>query len=85
MNNKEEIELKIKEGIEDIDNLSSNFKKRVTLSQTQVAQILGISDNTVSNLRKKGTGPEFIKVGGRILYSKRSIAEYIINSKIKTF
>ena len=69
--------------IEDINNISPKFKERIALSQTMTAQIIGISDNTLSSWRKEGIGPEYLKSGGRILYPKTKIAQYLLNT-IKT-
>lgn len=72
-----------------LEEINSNpmFKKLITLSQKQTAEIIGVSSTTLINLRREGLGPSYIKIErgkrGRILYPKIEIAEWLSRT-IKT-
>ena len=72
-----------------LEQINSNptFSKLITLNQTQVAEIIGVSSTTLINLRRDGLGPSYIKIErgkrGRILYPKIEIAEWLSRT-IKT-
>ena len=64
-------------------------KESVTLNQSQAAKILGVSDSTLENWRKRSIGPQYIKIGkdgkqGRVMYPKIELAKWIANNLIKT-
>jgi DNA-binding XRE family transcriptional regulator len=66
-----------------IDETDPKFKKKIGLNQREVAGTLGCSSSTLEARRKDGTGIEWIQMGGRIIYPKIKIAEYLANT-IKT-
>ncbi len=47
------------------------------LTETEVGAILRRSRITLSKWRAKGCGPKFVKIGGRVLYESRALAEYL--------
>jgi predicted site-specific integrase-resolvase len=55
----------------------------MALNQTDTAKIIGVSPSTLENWRKDGIGPEWKKVGKRVLYPKIRVAEFLSNT-IKT-
>ena len=73
----------IAEEIKRIDELNPKYKKKLGLKQKEVAELLGVSPSTLEARRKDGTGIEYIVMGGRIIYTKIKIAEFLANT-IKT-
>jgi hypothetical protein len=71
-----------------IDNAFPKLKKSIALNQTQAAQIIGVSCPTLERWRLQGVGPEYAKNSNgkkaRLLYPKIAIAEFIINTLVKT-
>lgn len=76
------IEEEVNKNLQDINDLG--FKKCLTLNTKQVSNVVGVSPSTIENWRKEGIGPSPTIVGGRCLYSKRKIAEWLATSNIKT-
>lgn len=75
------IESKIDEIIQQINNPdeSSNLTWYTT---KQLANHLGVSASTITKLR--GTKLPYYKVGGRVLFKKQEIDEFIIKTRHKT-
>lgn len=48
----------------------------INLTAEEVAKRLRVSTATLARYRWKGTGPEYIKSGGRVLYSEFVIDEW---------
>jgi predicted site-specific integrase-resolvase len=46
------------------------------LSQRELARRLGISPRTLEGWRWRGTGPCFVKAGGRVLYRLEDVEAY---------
>ena len=47
------------------------------MTQKQLADCLRISTKTLEAMRQRGGGPKYHKFGGRVLYSRASIAAYL--------
>jgi predicted DNA-binding transcriptional regulator AlpA len=47
------------------------------LTQEQVSNLLGASISTLYRLRRTGTGPAWIKIGGAIKYRHSSVQAYL--------
>lgn len=73
----------ITQQIKIIDEINPIFKKIIGLNQKQLAELLGVSSSTIEARRKDGTGIEYIELGGRIIYPKLKIAEFMTNT-VKT-
>lgn len=43
----------------------------------EMATILDLHEGTLRNLRAKGGGPPFVKIGGSVRYSKSGVAAWI--------
>ena len=70
--------------IEDINQIDDGkYKNQIVLNQLQVSKIIGVSSSTLEKWRNEGIGIEWKKVGGRILYPKISIAQWLLQT-IKT-
>ena len=67
--------------INQIDN--GEYKNKIVLNQSQVSNIIGVSSSTLEKWRNEGIGIEWKKVGGRVLYPKISIAQWLLQT-IKT-
>lgn len=53
------------------------------LDSRQVADRLGVAPYTVREWRRKGVGPAYTKIGGRIYYTPQQIADYIASQTVK--
>ena len=73
MNN---LESKIEENIQDIKLI---FPQQLTLAPKQLADLRGISTQTLLRERSKGIGPKF-KKGTTIEYPTREIAKWLIKN-----
>lgn len=47
------------------------------LDPRQAAERLGVAPYTIRSWRRKGVGPEYVKIGGRFYYTEKQIADYI--------
>ena len=47
------------------------------LNEHELAAFLRVSPRTLQNWRVTGGGPEFIKLGARVLYSREKITAYL--------
>lgn len=45
-------------------------------TETETAKFLRLSARTLQRHRRLGTGPKFVKLGGRIRYRVRDVAEW---------
>ena len=48
----------------------------------QAADLLGLSTQTLNNWRVTGGGPEFIKLGRRVLYRRETVDEFISSKTV---
>jgi len=83
----ENFKIELDKNVNEINNLG--FSKQLTLNETQVADILGVKPGTVSNWRKDGKGPKYIKQGkpgtrNRVLYPKIEIAKFLVQDLVMT-
>ena len=44
----------------------------------EVAKVLHCTESGLAQMRYKGTGPKFIKVGRRVLYRRRDLDSFIV-------
>jgi hypothetical protein len=67
--------------------LPEDKQKSACLNEFYSAQVVGVSPSSLSNYRKKGLGPEYLKVDngkrGRVLYPKTALCNWL-NQTIKT-
>jgi len=75
--------MNIEAEIKRIDDINPKYKKKMGLNQKEVAELLGVSASTLEARRKDGTGIEYVTMGGRIIYTKVKIAEFLSNT-VKT-
>lgn len=50
---------------------------RPLLTGIEAAAVLSVSGRTLENMRQRGLGPKFVKVGSKVLYSAEDLQEYI--------
>lgn len=53
-------------------------------TQTEVADRLKISTSTLEAMRQKGNGPEYCKIGRRVLYSHSDLLKYLSSNSYKS-
>jgi predicted DNA-binding transcriptional regulator AlpA len=58
------------------DAASANGGERRTLTDVEVAAMLGVSRFTVRSWRLKGVGPRFLKMGRAVRYRPEDVREY---------
>ena len=64
--------------------MSEQSNPLTLLHPWQVALILGISERTLERYRARGTGAEYVRVGGQIRYSEPALLEYLRRQTVKT-
>lgn len=69
-----------KEILEDIGKL---YPRRVTLNKQEVASLTGLSQSTLDRQIRDGEGIEYKKIGVRVLYPVRKVAEFL-SETVKT-
>ncbi|MDR0967645.1 MAG: helix-turn-helix domain-containing protein [Rickettsiales bacterium] len=62
--------------MQDVNKLNTLLGQDDYLTEKQLAELWGIKRNTIQKWRTNGTGPEFIKRVGHIVYRKDAIAEF---------
>ena len=50
---------------------------RELLSVVEAAELLGLAEKTLNGWRSRGGGPPFAKLGGRILYRRRDLWQWV--------
>lgn len=51
--------------------------KKWAYTARELAAAIGISEGSLSNMRRKGTGPQFVKLGKRILYRAEDVDRWL--------
>lgn len=46
-------------------------------SVSELSKYIGISVSTINKMRMKSIGPEYQKIGGRIIYNKKKVLSWI--------
>jgi hypothetical protein len=73
----------VKQQLDLINEIDPKFKKKISLNESEAGRIIGVSASSMATYRKQGIGPEYKKFGGRYLYPKIAIAEFMLQT-IKT-
>jgi hypothetical protein len=60
------------------------LKRKESLTPDEVELVYGLKASTLANKRTKGTGPEFIRDGDKILYTPRAVKEYLEDKTVRT-
>ena len=77
----------IKLQIELFNEAFPKLSKKTTLNQEGAARFLNCSPNTVKAYREQGIGPSYSQPGGegtRVYYTKIALAEWLIDTEVKT-
>lgn len=53
------------------------------LTGDQVAALTHLKPSSIAQMRYKGTGPKFVKLGSRVLYRREDVTEWI-NTNVHT-
>jgi len=60
------------------------LKRREYLTPEEVVVVYGLGLSTLANKRMRAQGPEYIKVGEKILYKQKDIKKYLEAKAIRT-
>lgn len=52
------------------------------LNEHAAARAIGVSVVTLRRMRRRGTGPEFLKIGALIRYSRQAIIDYLDSCRV---
>lgn len=53
------------------------YSKTNKMSPVEAAKYLGISKTSLANLRYANKGPKYVKIGGRLIYYKTYLDDYL--------
>lgn len=53
------------------------------LTAVEAAKVLGITPGTLANWRAYGTGPKYVKVGGRVRYHVADVKAYLESRTVR--
>lgn len=68
-----------------LENLNdAGFKNKIGLTTKELAQFLGVSIPFLELNRRQATGIPYIKIGRKVIYTKRAISEHIVSQFVKT-
>ena len=73
----------VKQQLDLMNEIDPKFKKKISLNESEAGKIIGVSASSMATYRKQGIGPEYKRVGSRVLYPKIALAEFILQT-IKT-
>jgi excisionase family DNA binding protein len=57
--------------------ISASCPLEQNLTSEQTAKLLGLSEPTLQRMRTDGSGPPFVKLGRRVLYSPARLMEWL--------
>ena len=60
------------------------LKRKEFLTEDEAAKLFSLSAATLKTKRCRGGGPSYIKDGGRILYSRKSLQAYLEARRVRT-
>jgi len=55
--------------------------EKIGLSPREAGHVLGISEVALGELRRKGVGPPFTKLGGRVIYRADDVEKWLAKHK----
>jgi len=55
--------------------------EKIGLSPRELGHVLGLSEVVLSELRRKGEGPPFTKLGGRVIYRADDVEKWLAKHK----
>ena len=58
------------------DYMQASFPQRL-LTETEVAEIIGVKPATLRNWRCKKRGPKALKIGSNVRYAANAVAEWL--------
>jgi hypothetical protein len=60
------------------------LRRKEFLTEEEAAKLFSMSAATLKTKRCRGGGPSYIKDGGRVLYSRKSLQAYLEGKRVKT-
>lgn len=58
--------------------------KKKALTPKQVEEAYGLDAGTLANWRTQGKGPEYVKVGGKVLYMVDKLEAWLRQGRVQT-
>ena len=58
--------------------------KKKALTPRQVEEAYSLDAGTLANWRSKGLGPEYVKVGGKVLYMVNKLEAWLRQGRVQT-
>ena len=58
--------------------MAKKRRQAIVLDTRTAADFLGVSPRTLEGLRVRGGGPPFAKVGGRVVYRKARLEQWLL-------
>ena len=66
-----------------MDNHNSTYLPR-HLNENQAAEITGLSVKTLRRMRHEMRGPQYVKLGRRVVYSETDLGNWLKNNRVET-
>jgi len=62
--------------------MSETFNSK-RLGNRQAAQYIGVAQQTLNNLRHLRRGPDYIKIGRKVLYDTKDLDRFLESNRVK--
>ena len=63
------------------DSRNENLSAGSFVDTRQAAELIGMSSRTLEKWRVEGTGPPFLKLGRRVLYSRADLEAWLLSRR----
>lgn len=60
------------------------LKSKLSVNAAEAAELLGVSEGTLKNMRSRREGPAFSKFGAKVLYQVKDLEKYLEATGQKT-
>ena len=60
------------------------LRSRISVNASEAAELMGMSEGTLKNMRSRREGPVFSKVGTKVLYRVKDLEKYLEATGQKT-
>lgn len=58
--------------------------KKIMLTEEDLSEYFGVKKDTVRKWRITGNGPIYLKVGGRVMYPRKAVQDYVANRMFRS-
>lgn len=59
------------------------MRRKIMLTPTEAAELIGVPAKTLSNWRSAGRGPDVVKHGGKVLYPVKDLEKWTEANRVK--